>query len=97
MSKSIIYDDPSAFLSLFLLILVDSIKFILNFSLHTHTKKNIAPFAAAPCIKAISPSEGWTIGGTTVIILGDNFFDGLQVVFGNVTVWGEVNNNNNSQ
>lgn len=49
-----------------------------------------APFAAAPCIKAISPSEGWTIGGTTVIVLGDNFFDGLQVVFGNVTVWGEV-------
>ncbi|OTF82869.1 transcription factor collier-like protein, partial [Euroglyphus maynei] len=48
------------------------------------------PFAAAPCIKAISPSEGWTIGGTTVIILGDNFFDGLQVVFGNVTVWGEL-------
>lgn len=93
MSNSIIYDDPSAFLSLFLLILVDSIKFISNFLFHTHTKKT-APFAAAPCIKAISPSEGWTIGGTTVIILGDNFFDGLQVVFGNVTVWGEVNNNN---
>ncbi|XP_017494383.1 PREDICTED: transcription factor COE3-like, partial [Rhagoletis zephyria] len=49
-----------------------------------------APFAAAPCIKALSPSEGWTSGGTSVVLLGDNFFDGLQVVFGNVTVWAEL-------
>ena len=27
----------------------------------------------------ISFSEGWTTGGGTVIIIGDNFFDGLQV------------------
>ena len=38
------------------------------------------PTAAIPCIKAISPSEGWTTGGSTVIIIGDNFFDGLQVL-----------------
>ena len=37
------------------------------------------PASAVPCIKAISPSEGWTTGGSTVIIIGDNFFDGLQV------------------
>ncbi|OXA42831.1 Transcription factor collier [Folsomia candida] len=42
--------------------------------------------AATPCIKAISPSEGWTTGGATVIIIGDNFFDGLQVVFGSMLV-----------
>ncbi|KAH9530001.1 EBF transcription factor knot [Dermatophagoides farinae] len=68
--------------------------FVHNNSKHGRRTKRVdptdAPFAAAPCIKAISPSEGWTIGGTTVIILGDNFFDGLQVVFGNVTVWGEL-------
>lgn len=46
---------------------------------------------ATPCIKAISPSEGWTSGGSTVIIVGDNFFDGLQVVFGTMLVWSEVN------
>lgn len=46
--------------------------------------------AATPCIKAISPSEGWTTGGATVIIIGDNFFDGLQVVFGTMLVWSEV-------
>jgi early B-cell factor len=46
--------------------------------------------AATPCIKAISPGEGWTTGGATVIVIGDNFFDGLQVVFGNVLVWSEV-------
>ena len=47
---------------------------------------------ATPCIKAISPSEGWTSGGSTVIIVGDNFFDGLQVVFGTMLVWSEVTN-----
>ncbi|XP_023680319.1 transcription factor COE1-A-like isoform X3 [Paramormyrops kingsleyae] len=46
--------------------------------------------AAAPCIKAISPSEGWTTGGATVIIIGDNFFDGLQVIFGTMLVWSEL-------
>ncbi|KAJ8248070.1 hypothetical protein GJAV_G00237920 [Gymnothorax javanicus] len=46
--------------------------------------------AATPCIKAISPSEGWTTGGATVIIIGDNFFDGLQVVFGTMLVWSET-------
>ncbi|XP_022224644.2 transcription factor collier isoform X5 [Drosophila guanche] len=45
---------------------------------------------ATPCIKAISPSEGWTTGGATVIIVGDNFFDGLQVVFGTMLVWSEL-------
>ena len=48
------------------------------------------PTAAIPCIKAISPSEGWTTGGSTVIIIGDNFFDGLQVVFGTMLVWSEL-------
>ena len=45
---------------------------------------------ATPTIKAICPSEGWTTGGSTVIIVGDNFFDGLQVVFGTMLVWSEV-------
>jgi hypothetical protein len=51
---------------------------------------------ATPCIKAISPSEGWTSGGSIVIIIGDNFFDGLQVVFGSMLVWSEVNTNDMS-
>nr|XP_061793567.1 transcription factor COE1-like isoform X10 [Nerophis lumbriciformis] len=46
--------------------------------------------AATPSIKAISPSEGWTTGGATVIIIGDNFFDGLQVIFGTMLVWSEL-------
>ncbi|GAA6069589.1 transcription factor COE2 isoform X1, partial [Tachysurus ichikawai] len=44
---------------------------------------------ATPCVKAISPSEGWTTGGAMVIIIGENFFDGLQVVFGSMLVWSE--------
>ncbi|XP_067223468.1 transcription factor COE1 [Chanodichthys erythropterus] len=46
--------------------------------------------AEIPCIKAISPSEGWTSGGASVIIIGDQFFDGLQVVFGTMLVWSEL-------
>ena len=48
------------------------------------------PFAATPCIKAIFPNDGWTTGGTPVIIIGDNFFEGLQAVFGTTVVWTEV-------
>ena len=46
--------------------------------------------AATPCIKAISPSEGWTTGGAMTMVIGENFFDGLQVVFGSMLVWSEV-------
>ncbi|CAB1325476.1 unnamed protein product [Coregonus sp. 'balchen'] len=57
----------------------------------SHTRSAVCVSeAATPCIKAISPSEGWTTGGATVIIIGDNFFDGLQVVFGTMLVWSEV-------
>ncbi|XP_061606889.1 transcription factor COE1-like isoform X2 [Phyllopteryx taeniolatus] len=45
---------------------------------------------ASPCIKAVSPSEGWTTGGAAVIVIGENFFDGLQVIFGSTTAWSEL-------
>uniref|UniRef100_A0A674E3X4 EBF transcription factor 2 n=1 Tax=Salmo trutta TaxID=8032 RepID=A0A674E3X4_SALTR len=48
------------------------------------------PLHSTPCIKAISPSEGWTTGGAMVIVIGENFFDGLQVVFGSMLVWSEL-------
>ncbi|KAA0724920.1 Transcription factor COE3 [Triplophysa tibetana] len=58
---------------------------------HTPSRSFRSPTqTATPCIKAISPSEGWTTGGATVIIIGDNFFDGLQVVFGTMLVWSEL-------
>ena len=37
-------------------------------------------FIFLPQVKALSPSEGWTSGGQTIVIIGENFFDGLQVV-----------------
>uniref|UniRef100_A0A8C0GVC9 EBF family member 4 n=1 Tax=Chelonoidis abingdonii TaxID=106734 RepID=A0A8C0GVC9_CHEAB len=58
-----------------------------NMFVHTTDKLRLP---ATPCIKAISPSEGWTTGGATVIVIGDNFFDGLQVVFGTMLVWSEL-------
>jgi early B-cell factor len=45
---------------------------------------------ASPAIKAICPAEGWTTGGSSVVLIGENFFDGLQVMFGNQLVWAEV-------
>uniref|UniRef100_A0A8B9XQ74 Transcription factor COE4 n=1 Tax=Bos mutus grunniens TaxID=30521 RepID=A0A8B9XQ74_BOSMU len=65
--------------------------FVHNNSKHGRRARRLDPSeAATPCIKAISPGEGWTTGGATVIVIGDNFFDGLQVVFGNVLVWSEL-------
>ncbi|XP_058605078.1 transcription factor COE3 isoform X1 [Onychostoma macrolepis] len=67
-----------------------------NIFVHNNSKHGRRPRrfelieAEIPCIKAISPSEGWTSGGASVIIIGDQFFDGLQVVFGTVMVWCEV-------
>uniref|UniRef100_A0A3P8YD30 Transcription factor COE1 n=1 Tax=Esox lucius TaxID=8010 RepID=A0A3P8YD30_ESOLU len=71
--------------------------FVHNNSKHGRRARRLDPseeyfnrISATPCIKAISPSEGWTTGGATVIIIGDNFFDGLQVVFGTMLVWSEL-------
>ncbi|KAM7021303.1 transcription factor COE4-like [Passerculus sandwichensis] len=65
--------------------------FVHNNSKHGRRTRRLDPSeAATPCIKAISPSEGWTTGGATVIVIGDNFFDGLQVLFGTVLVWSEL-------
>ncbi|XP_033632698.1 transcription factor COE2-like isoform X1 [Asterias rubens] len=65
--------------------------FVHNNSKHGRRARRLDPSeGATPCIKAISPSEGWTTGGATVIIVGENFFDGLQVVFGTMIVWSEL-------
>uniref|UniRef100_A0A8C5G4N9 Transcription factor COE3-like n=1 Tax=Gouania willdenowi TaxID=441366 RepID=A0A8C5G4N9_GOUWI len=65
--------------------------FVHNNSKHGRRARRLDPSeAATPCIKAISPSEGWTTGGATVILIGENFFDGLQVVFGTMLVWSEL-------
>jgi len=79
------------------LLAVSDNMFVHNNSKHGRRAKRLDPtdgvypaLPATPCIKAISPSEGWTSGGATVIIVGDNFFDGLQVVFGTMLVWSEL-------
>ncbi|XP_006755040.1 PREDICTED: transcription factor COE3 [Myotis davidii] len=64
--------------------------FVHNNSKHGRRARRLDPSEGTPCVKAISPSEGWTTGGATVIIIGDNFFDGLQVVFGTMLVWSEL-------
>lgn len=45
---------------------------------------------SSPIIKALCPSEGWIQGGTQVIVIGENFFEGLQIAFGSTTVWSEL-------
>ncbi|XP_014661553.1 PREDICTED: transcription factor COE3-like [Priapulus caudatus] len=73
------------------LLAVSDNMFVHNNSKHGRRARRLDPSeGSTPCIKAISPSEGWTTGGTTVIIIGDNFFDGIQVVFGTMIVWSEL-------
>jgi hypothetical protein len=43
-----------------------------------------------PTVKAVTPTEGWTHGGQTVIIIGENFFEGIQVCFGSISVVSEL-------
>nr|XP_039272079.1 transcription factor COE3-like isoform X1 [Styela clava] len=64
--------------------------FVHNNSKHGRRARRLEPAEATPVIKAMSPSEGWTTGGATVIIVGDHFFDGIQVVFGSMIVWSEL-------
>uniref|UniRef100_A0AAQ4R1P1 EBF transcription factor 1 n=1 Tax=Gasterosteus aculeatus aculeatus TaxID=481459 RepID=A0AAQ4R1P1_GASAC len=66
--------------------------FVHNNSKHGRRARRLDPSEGAPSYleHAISPSEGWTTGGATVIIIGDNFFDGLQVIFGTMLVWSEL-------
>uniref|UniRef100_A0A8C5F8P2 IPT/TIG domain-containing protein n=1 Tax=Gadus morhua TaxID=8049 RepID=A0A8C5F8P2_GADMO len=74
--------------------------FVHNNSKHGRRARRLEPgethhheslfIVSTPCIKAISPSEGWTNGGAMVIVIGENFFDGLQVVFGSMLVWSEL-------
>jgi hypothetical protein len=39
----------------------------------------------------VYPTEGWTSGGTRVCIVGMNFFEGIEVVFGTLQASAEVN------
>ncbi|XP_011408942.1 PREDICTED: transcription factor COE2-like [Amphimedon queenslandica] len=43
-----------------------------------------------PCIVSIYPNEGWTTGGSRITVIGVNFFEGLDIVFGTVPVQSEV-------
>ncbi|EFO98149.1 hypothetical protein GCK72_025639 [Caenorhabditis remanei] len=46
--------------------------------------------SSIPVIKALCPSEGWVQGGTQVVVIGENFFEGLQISFGTTNPsWGE--------
>ena len=47
-------------------------------------------FLGKPCIVSIYPNEGWTTGGSRITVIGVNFFDGLDIVFGTVPVQSEV-------
>ena len=46
--------------------------------------------AGKPYIIAVYPSEGWITGGTKVCIVGMNFYEGIEVVFGTLPASCEV-------
>ena len=45
-----------------------------------------------PLVLAISPSEGWSMGGQTVVIIGENLCEGLHVLFGSQAVYSQLIN-----
>ena len=47
-------------------------------------------FIGKPYIIAVYPHEGWTTGGTRVCIVGMNFYEGVEVVFGTLSASAEV-------
>jgi early B-cell factor len=60
-----------------------------NLANTSSNSSNSSLYLATPNIKAICPNEGWTSGGQTVVIIGENFMEGMQVVFGSLIVWSE--------
>ncbi|XP_074595579.1 EBF transcription factor knot isoform X1 [Brevipalpus obovatus] len=69
--------------------------FVHNNSKHGRRAKRLDPTevfnhsSQIPTIRAVIPSEGWTQSGAQVVIIGDNFQEGLQAVFGTNLVWTE--------
>ena len=72
--------------------------FVHNNSKHgrrSTARDKLDPMEAHPIIKGLFPSEGWNTGGSQTVLIGENFFEGLQVIFGNCLVWSvEVNKQN---
>ncbi len=46
--------------------------------------------AGKPYIISVHPHEGWTTGGSSVCIIGMNFYEGTEVVFGTLPAASEV-------
>lgn len=43
-----------------------------------------------PVLKHIFPLEAWCLSGSSAILIGDNFYEGIQVFFGNTSTSSEV-------
>ena len=62
-----------------------------KFSINSKTIASLSDsLIPTPVVKHIQPNEGWVVGGQVVLILGENFFDGLQVMFNTMIVYSEV-------
>ncbi|UJR20993.1 hypothetical protein I4U23_024094 [Adineta vaga] len=77
------------------LLAVSETMFVHNNSKHGRRTKRHDPIDGesiipTPVIKHIQPNEGWIVGGQVVLILGENFFDGLQVMFNTMVVYSEI-------
>ncbi|CAF1122130.1 unnamed protein product [Rotaria sordida] len=77
------------------LLAVSENMFVHNNSKHGRRTRRLDPIDGEslipiPVIKHIQPNEGWVVGGQVVLILGENFFDGLQVMFNTMVVYSEI-------
>ncbi|KAI0989107.1 hypothetical protein GJ496_000327 [Pomphorhynchus laevis] len=83
-SNSVEIEDANSILA------ISENMFVHNNSKHGRRTRKIEQIEGVPVIKGMYPNEGWTAGGSSVVIVGDNFFDGMQAIFGNMLVWCEV-------
>ncbi|KAJ8276258.1 hypothetical protein COCON_G00080100 [Conger conger] len=55
-----------------------------------HASEGHTALGSCPLHQSHQPQRRMDNRGATVIIIGDNFFDGLQVIFGTMLVWSEL-------
>ncbi len=80
------------------LLAVSDNMFVHNNSKHGRRTRRVDPSESAssinllttPVIRALCPAEGPTSGGTTVVVVGEHFFEGVQVLFGSMLIWAEL-------
>eukprot|EP00126_Sphaerothecum_destruens_P008432 Sdes_comp20209_c0_seq4m13549 len=81
---SIVILEDKEYVSVDKSLVVSSSLFVHNNSKYGRKNSDRSLLDGTPRILAICPSQGGIEGGKTVVIIGENFFEGIAVIFGNI-------------